>query len=78
MGKVAEKRVRAEEHLYFGVHSGCRLATDDYIGVMQTLGLSESSARSLYPDLLNVSRKLAKAREEERSVIVGKYAANED
>ena len=41
---------------------------------MQDLGLSESVARSLYPDLINVSRKLAKAREEERSILVGKYS----
>ena len=74
LGKVAEKRVLAEEHLYFGVNPGCRLTTDDYIGVMQSLGLTEGTARSLYPDLLKVSRKLAKAREEERTVIVGKYA----
>ena len=77
LGKIAEKRVVAEEHIYFGVNPGCRLTADDYVGVMQSLGLSESVARSLYPDLINVSRKLAKAREEERSVIVGKYAVED-
>ena len=40
---------------------------------MTSLGLTEHTARSLYPDLLNVSRKLAKEREEDRSTIVGKY-----
>lgn len=75
-GKIAEKRVIAEEHLYFGVNPGCRLSTEDYIGVMQSLGLSEQVAKNLYPDLINVSRKLVKAREEERSVIVGKYSAD--
>jgi hypothetical protein len=73
-GKIAEKRVVAEQHLYFGVQPGCRLTTDDYIAAIQSVGLSESVARNLYPDLINVSRKLAKAREEERSAIVGKYA----
>ena len=76
--KVAEKRILAEEHLYFGVNTGCRLATDDYIEVIKSTGLSESVARGLYPDLINVSRKLAKSREEERSVIVGKYANDEE
>ena len=78
LGKVAEKRTLAEEHLYFGVQPGCRLTTDDYIAVMRSTGLSEGVARGLYPDLINVSRKLAKAREEERSVIVGKYAVDEE
>jgi hypothetical protein len=75
-GKIAEKRVMAEEHLYFGVTPGSRLSTDDYIAVLQSLGMSEQVARNLYPDLINVSRKLAKEREEERSVLVGKYSAD--
>ena len=74
IGKIAEKRKIAEEHLYFGVNTGCRLTTEDYIAVLQSTGLSESTARAMYPDLINVSRKLAKAREEERSAIVGRYA----
>ncbi len=77
-GKIAEKRTIAEEHLYFGVNDGCRLTTDDYVNVMQSLGLNETVARNLYPDLMHVSRKLARSREEERTVIVGKYASEED
>ncbi len=72
-GKIEEKRTLTEQHLYFGVRAGSRLTTEDYIGVMTSLGLTEHTARSLYPDLLNVSRKLAKEREEDRSTIVGKY-----
>jgi hypothetical protein len=72
-GKISEKRTIAEKHLYFGVNLGCRLTTEDYVGVMQSLGLSEQTARNLYPELLTVSRKLAKEREEERSIIIGKY-----
>lgn len=77
-GKIEEKRAIAEEYLYFGVNSGSRLTTDDYIGVMQSLGLTEGTARTLYPELLKVSRKLAKEREEDRSVIVGKYDSEEE
>ena len=73
-GKIAEKRVLSEKHLYFGVHNGSRLSTDDYVNVMQSLGLSEAASRSLYPDLLNVSRRLEKAREEDRSILIGRYA----
>lgn len=77
-GKIAEKRIFAEDHLYFGVNPGCRLSTDDYVSVMQSLGLSEQVAKNLYPDLINVSRKLANAREDERSLLVGKYSLGED
>jgi hypothetical protein len=73
-GMIAERRVRSEEHVYFGMNPGCRLTADDYVSVMTSLGLSEGTARSLYPDLMELSRKLARAREEERSAIVGKYA----
>lgn len=73
VGKIAEKRTLSEKHLYFGVNVGCRITAEDYLGVMQNMGLSESTARSLYPELMDVSRKLAKARDEERTIIVGKY-----
>jgi hypothetical protein len=72
-GKIEEKRVRREEHLYFGLFPGCKLTSDDYMGVMRDIGLSETTAKSLYPDLMDISRKLSKARNEDRSLIVGKY-----
>lgn len=72
-GKIAEKRTKAEKHLYFGMNEGCRLTAEDYLGVMQSLGLSERVSRALYPELMEVSRKLSKARNEDRSVIVGSY-----
>jgi len=72
-GKVAEKRVTAEEHLYFGMNEDCRISANDYVGVMKSVGLSEGTARALYPELMDVSRNLSKARDEDRSVIIGKY-----
>ena len=72
-GMIEEKRVRSEEHLYFGMNTGCKLTSDDYMTVMTSLGLSEAAARSLYPDLMDMSRKLSRARNEDRSIIVGKY-----
>jgi hypothetical protein len=75
---IDEKRKIAEEHMYFGVNPGSRLTTEDYINVMRSIGLSESTARSLYPELLTISRKLEKEREEERSVLVGKYDDNSE
>jgi len=78
LGKVAEKRTVAEKHIYFGMHPSNRLTADDYIGVMQSLGLTENVARSLYPDLMDISRKLSKSKSEERSIIVGKYDSDSD
>jgi len=77
-GKIAEKRVKTEKHLYFGINEGCKLTGDDYIAVMTSLGLSESTARSLYPDLMELSRKLAKRQGEKRRIIVGKYDSESD
>ena len=68
---IEEQREIRELHLYFGIKSGCRLTADDYMGVMNGLGFTETTARSLYPELIDVSRKLSKARDEERSVLIG-------
>lgn len=73
-GKIAEKRAISEEHLYFDIKPGCKLTSSDYVHVMTDLGLSEGTAKGLYPDLMDVSRKLERKRNEERSIIVGKYS----
>lgn len=70
-GLIAEKRVESETHLYFGLQEGRRLTADDYMGVMQNLGFTESTSRSLYPELMEISRNLSKKREEERSILIG-------
>ena len=72
-GKIAEKRITREKHLVFGVNENRRLTQDDYMNVMDSIGITPAVAKSLYPNLMDVSRKLANARQEERSVIVGKY-----
>ncbi|MEK6846863.1 MAG: hypothetical protein AABY16_01705 [Nanoarchaeota archaeon] len=70
-GIIEEKRVERETHLYFGIQEGRRLTADDYMGVMQNLGFTESTARSLYPELMEISRNLSRKRDEERSVLIG-------
>ena len=70
-GIIEEKRVERETHLYFGIQEGRRLTADDYMGVMQNLGFTESTARSLYPELMEISRNLSRKRDEERSVMIG-------
>ncbi len=69
---IAEKRVERETHLYFGVNEGARLTANDYLGVMTSLGFTEAAARSFYPELLDASRRISKARDEDkRSVLIG-------
>ena len=69
-GYIEEQRTLRETHLYFGVNQGCRLTADDYMVAMQSLGLTEVRARELYPVLMDVSRNLARKRQEERSVML--------
>ncbi len=68
---IDEKRTERETHLYFGLNEGSRLSEADYIGVMRSLGYSEAGARSLYPELISVSRKISKKRDEERRILIG-------
>ena len=70
-GLIEETRQAKETNLYFGVNQGCRLTADDYIGVMTSLGFTETTAQRLYPDLMNISRNLARKRDEERSILIG-------
>ncbi|HRZ85201.1 MAG TPA: hypothetical protein P5277_00290 [Candidatus Paceibacterota bacterium] len=70
-GLIAEKRLQKETHLYFGVNEGCRLTSDDYMGVMTDLGFTPAVAASLYPELMDISRKLSRKRSEERSILIG-------
>lgn len=70
-GMIAEKRTIREINLYFGINDGCRLTADDYMGVMTNLGFTEVTARNLYPELMDISRKMARKRDEERGVLIG-------
>lgn len=69
-GMIEEERVARETHLYFGTQEGKRLTADDYLGVMANLGFSEASARSMYGELMDVSRNISKKRDEERSIML--------
>jgi hypothetical protein len=68
---IEDKRSVRETHLYFGVNPGCRLTSEDYLGVMLNMGFTESQARNLYEPLIDTSRQIARARLEERSVLIG-------
>ncbi|MBI5148262.1 hypothetical protein HZA33_01130 [Candidatus Pacearchaeota archaeon] len=72
-GMIAEKRVKREKHLYFGMNYGKKLTSDDYMDVLESVGLSKHLSRGLYPVLIEISGKLQRKRDEERSVIIGDY-----
>jgi hypothetical protein len=77
-GKIAEKRVRKEEHLYFGVNEGRRLTREDYLNVMADMGYSPAMAAPMYEAIIEASRNISRKRNEERSVLIGKSEDNED
>jgi hypothetical protein len=78
-GLIAEQRTLTEPTMYFGTKEGCRLTSEDYMGVMRSLGFSESKAEAMYGELMDASRKLSRSRKEaERSILVGKVEAVED
>ena len=68
---IEEQRELREINLYFGVNEGKRLTDEDYMGVMKNLGFSELTSRGLYPELLEIRRKLSRVRDEERSILIG-------
>ncbi len=71
-GIIEEKRLYRETHLYFGMQEGCRITSEDYLGVMQDLGFTNATAKKLYPELMEISRNLARKRQEkERSILIG-------
>ena len=71
-GYIEEQRTIRETHLYFGVQDGCRITSRDYLGIMSDLGFSPAISVRLYPELMDISRKLARKRDEsERSILIG-------
>jgi hypothetical protein len=70
-GMIEEQRALKQTHMYFGTKDGRRLTADDYLGVMADLGFTDATARSLYPQLADISRRLTRKRDEERSILIG-------
>lgn len=55
------------------------MTADDYIGIMENLGLSKATAKALYPGIIEFSRDLSKQRGyPERSVLIGNAGGNAD
>ncbi len=70
-GYIEEQRAMKEVNMYFGVNPGSKITSEDYLSVMKNIGFSEAGARNLYPELMDVSRKISKKRDEERSILIG-------
>jgi hypothetical protein len=68
---ISEQRATREPTLYFGMKDGCRLTSADYMDVMTSLGFSEAKAESMYQELMDASRSISRARDEERHILVG-------
>ena len=68
--KINQKRDESETHLYFGTNPKKNLSSQDYLGVMVSLGFTEHAARRMYPEMMEFSRKLNRERKEERSILL--------
>ncbi len=70
-GYIEEQRTVREKYLVFGMHEGCKITSDDYMGVMTNLGFTPATSERLYPELMDISRKLRKKRDEgHRSILI--------
>jgi len=70
-GYIEEQRTIREKYLVFGMNEGCRITSKDYMSVMQNLGFSPAIAERLYPELMDISHKLKRKRDEtERSILI--------
>ena len=70
-GYIEEQRTIRESYLVFGMNEGCRITSQDYMGVMENLAFSPAVAEGLYPELMDISNKLKKQRDEtERSILI--------
>jgi hypothetical protein len=70
-GYIEEQRTVREKYLVFGMNNGCRITSQDYMGVMKELGFTPAIAERLYPELMDISHKLKRKRDEtERSILI--------
>ena len=70
-GYIEEQRAVRERYLVFGMKEGSLVTADDYRGIMTNLGFTEATSERLYPELMNISRKLRKKRDEGlRSIMI--------
>jgi hypothetical protein len=70
-GYIEEQRTVREQHLVFGMQDGCKVTSDDYMGIMTNLGFTPATSERLYPELMDISRKLKKKRDESyRSILI--------
>jgi len=68
---IDEQRKYRDISLVYGMQPGKLIPAQDYLAVMKSLGFSPATAEGLYPELIDISRKLSKKREEaERSILI--------
>ena len=69
-GIIEEKRTVRENHLYFGMNKGRRVTNDDYMAVLENMGLGTATAEKYLDVALDISRNMTRKRDEERSILL--------
>jgi hypothetical protein len=70
-GMIETERVKKERHLYFGMNDGKRVTNEDYMSVLENMGLGPVTAGKYLDVALDISRTLNRKRDDERSILIG-------
>jgi len=76
-GYIEEARVKKEQHVYFGMNEGRRVTRDDYLGVLEGMGLGPATSEKYLDVAMDISRTMQAKREKsgkpeaERKVLIG-------
>jgi len=71
-GLIEEKRVEREIYLKYGLNENYTLADSEYVSVMRDIGLTDSEASHIFPELMSASYRLQKKKKEGLiSILIG-------
>jgi hypothetical protein len=76
-GYIEEARVKKEQHVYFGMNDGKRVTREDYLGVIEGMGLGPAISERYLDAAMDISRTMQAKREKsgkpeaERRVLIG-------
>ena len=71
-GLIEEKRTEREVYLKYGLNNSYTLADSEYVSVMRDIGLTDSEAAHIFPELISASYRLQKKKKEGlRDILIG-------
>jgi len=72
-GLIAEKRMKKNKNLVYGLNEGYNLSEEDYVQIMIDLDFERREASAIYPHILAISKRLERANEQsERTILLSR------